>query len=259
MHVFDMYRALVMSTGEWLAAGALALVLAAAHFFAYRVSRLSTRTQDVLASVGGGAAIAYIFVHLMPELAVGGRDLTELDIAQFTPTPITEAGLFLTAMVGLVAFFVLDVRTEEGLASTRRSYRIHMLSFASISAIYAYTLPSTITTGWDYAILFTFVIGAHLLLADRALARAHPDQFAHETRWVGIAAVAIGFSASFLFPPANEYMLAIGTAFPGGVLLLTTFREELPSASRARVPWFLLGVSVMTVLLLIALAIGEHS
>jgi len=170
MHVFDMYRALVMSTGEWLAAGALALVLAAAHFFAYRVSRLSTKTQDVLASVGGGAAIAYIFVHLMPELAVGGRDLTELDIAQFTPTPITEAGLFLTAMVGLVAFFILDVRTEEGLASTRRSYRIHMLSFASISAIYAYTLPSTISTGWDYAILFTVVIGAHLLLADRALA-----------------------------------------------------------------------------------------
>ena len=122
---------LSLSTGEWLAAGALALVLAAAHFFAYRVSRLSTKTQDVLASVGGGAAIAYIFVHLMPELAVGGRDLTELDVAQYTPTPITEAGLFLTAMVGLVAFFVLDVRTEEGLASTRRSYRIHMLSFAS--------------------------------------------------------------------------------------------------------------------------------
>jgi len=244
------YRLFVMSTGEWLGAGALALVLAAAHFFAYRVSRLSTKTQDVLASVGGGGAIAYIFVHLMPELAVGGRELSELDIAQYTPTPITEAGLFLTAMVGLVAFFVLDVRTEEGLASTRRSYRIHMLSFASISAIYAYTLPSTISTGWDYAILFTVVIGAHLLLADRALARAHPDQFAHETRWVGIAAVAIGFSASYLFPPANEYMLAIGTAFLGGVLLLTTFREELPS---------LLGVSVMTVLLLIALAIGEHS
>lgn len=247
-----------MSTGEWLVAGVLACALACAHFFAYRVSRLPTKTQDVLASVGGGAAIAYIFVHLMPELAVGGRGLTELNITQFTPTPITEAGLFLTAMVGLITFFVLDVRTEEGRASTRTSYRIHMLSFASVSAIYAYTLPSLVTTGVDYAILFTIVLGAHLLLADRALARAHPDQFAHETRWVGIAAVAIGFLASYLLPPANEYILGVATAFLGGVLLLTTFREELPSASRARVPWFLLGVSVMTVLLLIALAIGEH-
>jgi zinc transporter ZupT len=248
-----------VSTQEWLVAGVLALALAGAHFFAYRVSKLPAKVQDVLASVGGGAAIAYIFVHLMPELAIGGRNLTELNIAQFTPTPITEAGLFLTAMVGLVTFFVLDIRTEEGRASTRTSYRIHMLSFASISAIYAYTLPSLVTTGLDYAILFTVVIGAHLLLADRALARAHPNQFAHETRWVGIAAVAIGFLASYLLPPANEYILAVATAFLGGVLLLTTFREELPSASRARVPWFLLGVSVMTVLLLIALAISDHA
>ena len=95
MRESDLYRSLVMSTGEWLAAGALALVLAAAHFFAYRVSRLSTKTQDVLASVGGGVAIAYIFVHLMPELAVGGRDLTELDVARYTPTPVSYTHLTL--------------------------------------------------------------------------------------------------------------------------------------------------------------------
>jgi len=186
----------------------------------------------------------------MPELAIGGRELSELDIATFTPTPITEAGLFLTAMVGMVTFFILDVRTEEGRASTKTNFRVHLVSFASISAIYAYTLPSLVTTGWDYAVLFTIVLGGHLLLADRALARAHPTQFAHETRWVGIAA--------YLLPPANEYILAIGTAFLGGVLLMTTFREELPTASRARIPWFLVGLLTMTVLLLIALAMGQH-
>lgn len=248
-----------MTGAEWAIAATLALALAASHFFAYRVSRMPDRTQDVLASVGGGAAIAYVFVHLMPELAIGGRELSELDITQFTPTPITEAGLFLTAMVGMVTFFVLDVRTEEGQASTKTSFRVHLVAFASISAIYAYTLPSLVTTGWDYAVLFTVVLAGHLLLADRALARAHPEQFAHETRWVGIAAVGVGFLASVVLPPANEYLLAIGTAFLGGVLLMTTFREELPSASRARIPWFLMGVLVMTGLLLLALVIGTEA
>lgn len=248
----------MMTEGEWLIAAVLAGSLAAAHFFAYRVSRLPDKTQDVLASVGGGAAIAYIFVHLMPELAIGGRELSELDITTFTPTPITEAGLFLTAMVGMVTFFILDVRTEEGRASTKTNFRVHLVSFASISAIYAYTLPSLVTTGWDYAVLFTVVLGGHLLLADRALARAHPTQFAHETRWVGMAAVGAGFLAAYLLPPANEYILAIGTAFLGGVLLMTTFREELPTASRARIPWFLLGLLTMSALLLIALAVGQH-
>lgn len=247
-----------MTEAQWLIAAALAAALAAAHFFAYRVAKLPGRTQDVLASVGGGAAIAYVFVHLMPELALGGRELSELDITAFTPTPITEAGLFVTAMVGMVAFFILDVRTEEGHASTRTSFRVHLLAFASISAIYAYTLPSLVTTGWDYAVLFTVVLGGHLLLADRVLARAHPEQFAHETRWVGIAAVAAGLLAAYLLPPANEYLLAIGTAFLGGVLLMTTFREELPAASRARIPWFLLGLITMSALLLIALAVGQH-
>ena len=62
-----------MTEVDWLIALALTIALAAAHFFAFRVSTLPSKTQDVLASVGGGAAIAYIFIHLMPELAVGGR------------------------------------------------------------------------------------------------------------------------------------------------------------------------------------------
>ena len=248
-----------MTEADWIIAFALASALAAAHFFAFRISTLPSKTQDVLASVGGGAAIAYVFIHLMPELAIGGRALSELEITQFAPTPITEAGLFLIAMIGMVTFFILDVRTEDGRLSTKISFRAHLASFASISAIYAYTLPSLVTTGWSYAVLFTVVLGAHLLLADRALARAHPTQFEHETRWIGMAAVGAGFVAAFLLPPANDYILAVGTAFLGGVLLMTTFREELPTASRTRIPWFLSGLSVMAGLLLIVLAVDKHS
>lgn len=247
-----------MTNEQWLISVVLVMALAAAHFFAYQVSRLSPKTQDVLASFGGGAAIAYVFVHLMPELAVGGRQLSELDIHAFTPTAVREAGLFLTAMVGMVALFVLEVRTEQGRFSTKASFRLHLLLFASVNALYAYTLPSLVTTGWDYALLFTLVLAAHLLLADRALARTHPSQFAHETRWVGMAALVLGLGCAYLFPPASEYVLAVGTAFLGGGLLMTTFREELPAASRARLPWFLLGLCVMAGLLLVVLVRGHH-
>lgn len=247
-----------MTDTQWLIALALVATLVATHFIAYRVSKLSSRTQEVLASVGGGTAVAYIFVHLMPELAVGGRALSELNIAEFTPTPITEAGLFLTAMVGMVTFFILDVRAEQGGFSTKASLQLHLLPFAAINVIYAYTLPSLVTTGSGYAVLFTFVLAAHLLLTDRALARAHPNHFAHETRWVGTAGLLVGLGLAYLLPPADEYLLAICTAFLGGVVLMTTFREELPAASRARIPWFLLGLSIMAGLLLALLVLGDH-
>jgi hypothetical protein len=104
----------------------------------------------------------------------------------------------------------------------------------------------------------TSVLFAHILLADRALARAHPLQFKHETRWFGIGAIVLGLAAAYFLPPASDIVLGIATAFLGGGLLMTTFREELPSASRARLPWFLLGTAVMTGLLLAALAISSR-
>ena len=246
-----------MSAASWGLAVALALALAAAHLLAARVGSLPDRTQTILASVGGGAAVAYVFVHLLPELASGGSELSDLPLAAYSPTAITEAGLFLTAMVGMVVFFTLDVRTEEVRSSTQASYRAHLVTFGSISLIYAYTMPSLVTTGWDYALLFTVVLGAHILLADRSLARAHPERFRHETRWFGVGAVAIGLGTAYLLPPVQDITLGVLTAFLGGGLLMTTFREELPAASRTRLPWFIGGVTVMAALLLSATVIGS--
>jgi hypothetical protein len=185
--------------------------------------------------MGGGVAVGYVFVHLMPELASGGKELSDADIVPFAPTPVAEAILFLVALVGLVLFFVLDVRADEGRLSTARAYRIHLVSFAVISGLYAYTMPSLVSTGWDYAVLLTSVLFAHILLA-----------------------IAVGLAAAYFLPPASDIVLGIATAFLGGGLLMTTFREELPSASRARLPSFLLGTAVMTGLLLVALAISSR-
>jgi len=246
-----------MTEGEWLIAGVLAAVLAAAHFFAVYVARWPDRTQAIIASLGGGAGVAYVFVHLLPELASGGRSLSALDIAQFTPTPIVEASLFLVAMVGLSLFYVLDVRTDEGKSSTKTGLRVHLVAFASISVIYGYTMPSLITTGWDYAVLLTIVLVAHVILADRTMARAHPDLFRHETRWVGLVGLAMGLAIAVILPPVNELSLAVVTAFLGGSLLMTTLRNELPAASTAKLPWFITGVTSMSLLLLVAVVVGQ--
>ncbi len=243
---------------DWLIAIALAASLAVAHLTASKVAAWPQKTQDSLASVGGGVAIAYVFVHLMPELATGGKELSDANVVPFAPTPVAEATLFLVALIGLVIYFALDVRSDEGRLSTKRAFRIHLVSFAVISGLYAYTMPSLVSTGWDYAVLLTSVVFAHTLLADRALARAHPHQFNYETRWVGIVAIVLGLAAAYFLPPASDVALAIATAFLGGSLLMTTFREELPAASRARLPWFLLGTAVMTGLLIFVLDISSR-
>ena len=73
---------------DWLIAVVLAAILAGAHLWASRIAGLPQRTQDTLASLGGGVAVGYVFVHLMPELASGGKELSEANIVQFAPTPV---------------------------------------------------------------------------------------------------------------------------------------------------------------------------
>lgn len=245
-----------MTAIEWVISAGLAMSLVAVHLIAPRVARLPGLAQERLASVGGGVAVAYVFVQLLPELADGGRSLTDLPIADYAPTPIVESGLFLIALVGMLVIYSLDVVADSGHGSSRWLYRGHMTAFALINVIYAYTMPSLLTTGIDYAVLFTVAIAAHTLLVDRTLARAHPDVFRHEDRWIGILGVIVGFALAAVFPPVDELTLAVTTALLGGGMLMTTFREELPVASKARLLWLIGGAAVMTALLLGAVALG---
>ena len=57
--------------------------------------------------------------------------------------------------------------------------------------------------------------------------------------------------------PISDLALAVATAFVGGGLLISVFREELPDAGRSRLGWFALGLLSMTGLLLLATA--QHS
>ena len=245
-----------LSIGEWVIAGVLVASLIVVHLIAPWVARLPSRTQDRLASIGGGAAVAYVFVHLLPELAEGGKALTDLPLTDYAPTPLVESGLFLLALVGMVILYSVEIVNDSGKASSRLKYNVHLVAFALINVLYAYTMPSLLTTGIDYAVLFTFVIAMHALLGDRILARTHPSHFNHQDRWVGIVGVLVGFALALFVTPLSDLALAIPTALLGGGLLMTTFREELPAASKARLPWFLMGAGVITGLLLIATAIS---
>ena len=62
-----------------------------------------------------------------------------------------------------------------------------------------------------------------------------------------------------IFHPVSELTLAVATAFVGGGLLISVFREELPDASRSSLIWFNLGLSTMTMFLLLATAQHAHS
>ena len=243
----------------WISSILCVLVIASAHWLASKVATRPDREQVRWASFGGGAGIAYVFVHLLPELASHGQALSEAPgMETFAPTPITEALLFLIALAGIMVTYSLDVLATHERQAGRVAGSLHTLNFAAISYLYAYSLPSLISTGLAYGVLFTIAISAHVLLADRTMAARHPTIFRTRTRWFGTAALVLGLMHAALLHPVADFHLAIATAFLGGGLLMAVFREDLPAINRTRLGWFVAGTVSMTSLLLLALTHSTH-
>jgi hypothetical protein len=66
-----------------------------------------------------------------------------------------------------------------------------------------------------------------------------------------------GLVLAYIAPPPNELFVAIPTAFLGGAILMTVFREELPNVNVTRLGWFTAGVTLFTGLLLWATYITQ--
>lgn len=251
-------------TGVWILAIVLASFLALTQIFAPAIlgSRLlnaTTSRQDAVASFSGGVAVAYVFVHMLPELADGELAFAGVTVPDAVPDLFVQSSLFLVALVGVVLFYAIDAKVEDGKNSTKTVYLIHLILMGILSFIFAYTNPTRIELGPDFAILFTIVMSLHFVLSDRALARMHPEHFRRTDRWVLTIFLLVGLAMSYFAPPPNELFVAIPTAFLGGAVLLTVFREELPNVSVARLGWFVTGAGIFSVLLLWASLVSNQN
>lgn len=252
------------SPGVWVLAIALAAFLALTQIFAPAIlgSRLLNATatrQNAVASFSGGVAVAYVFVHMLPELADGELAFQGVTVPDSVPDLFVQSSLFLVALIGVVIFYAVDAKVEDAKNSTKTVYLIHLILIGILSFIFAYTNPTRIELGPDFAVLFTIVMSLHFVLSDRALARMHPEHFRRTDRWVLTMFLVVGLVFSYFLPPPNELFVAIPTAFLGGAVLLTVFREELPSVSVARLGWFATGAGIFSVLLLWASLVSNQN
>ena len=239
----------------WCLVGLCVIAIGSCHWLVALISHRPDKEQARWASAGGGAGLAYVFVHLLPELASGGSTISDaIGMERYLPSAMTESLLFLVALVGVVIPYGLSVISRQSPQKSGWTGTARMATFGVVNYLYAYSLPSLFTTGISYGLLFTIAISAHVLLADRTMAQEHPMAFRRRLRWIGTAALVVGSLHAAALHPVSDLTLAVATAFVGGGLLMGVFREELPTAKRSHLGWFGLGLVGMTTLLLLATA-----
>ena len=254
---------------DQIAALLAALGLAAVHLFAPRLRSLTLVPRSRWLSAAGGVSVAYVFVHLLPELARGqaaieGEGQGEGGAAAPGPEPllgVLEDHVYLVALVGLAVFYGVEKHSlssrQRNMEQTGRdrttddAFLLSITSFAIYNAVIGYLLLRADMEQLTELILFTLALGVHFVINDFALSEHHRDAYHRVARWVIAAAVIVGWVAGMAIE-VSERVIALIVAFIAGGVVLNVLKEELPGERLAQFWPFAGGALAYTVLLQLA-------
>ena len=94
-----------------------AAVLAAVHIFGGKLRFLSPAPRSAWLSGFGGVSVAYVFVHLLPELAEGQEAVERRSEGEGPLLGFLEHHVYLVALAGLALFYAIE---QHSLRSRRR-------------------------------------------------------------------------------------------------------------------------------------------
>jgi hypothetical protein len=109
------------TTQSVVGALAIGLLLAGLHLAAPRIRKLPFIPETATGSFAGGLAVAYVFLHLLPEIAEGNEAIGEALADAVRPTPLLDLGIFLVALLGFTAFYGLERLADRSAAAAAAS------------------------------------------------------------------------------------------------------------------------------------------
>ena len=196
-------------------------------------------------SGAGGVAVAYVFLHILPELAshrATFADELEMDEAA------AEAIVYSLALTGLVTFYGLEraIKTHrkrvERAHPTAWAFWLHIGSFALYNVIIGYLLLHREDAGFRSLVIYGAAMALHFVTNDFGLRQDHQARYDRVARWVLAGAVLGGWALGSL-ADLSEIWIAFLFAFLAGGVVLNVLKEELPEERESRF-WPFIGAAV---------------
>ena len=218
-------------------------LLVIAHVMAPWIrSRLQGRAM-LVASLGGGMAVAYVFLHLLPELDEGHGLLGELIFA------VPLAGFLLQYLVRRQAD-----RMGSASASSSTSFSAKITNLSVYNWLILYGAPAGHAEVSLHSIPMFVAILLHLVHRDYTLGSEYPSRFDRIGRWLLVVASIAGYLTIVFLRRTNEELNMILVAVLAGSILYSVFSEEVPDDRKVRFRWFLLGVLAFSATVALSMA-----
>lgn len=223
------------------------LILAAVHPLSAVVSHRHVRQR--LISSCAGVALAYVFLHLLPELGQMQQELLE-HLGEDRPNVWFREHLYVLALIGLLGFQLVDTfsRRRESTETPTLADRGEIGFFSLYAALIGYLIMENAELDRPI-LLITVALGAHFFGTDLDLAERYRRLFVTRSCYVLAAATIVGMIVAMV-SQVNDAGIMIGYAVLAGGLLINTLRTELPEPAKVRNLYVLFGAAGYSALML---------
>ncbi len=221
-------------------------ILLVVHLFAGRLSFFNTSSRCKWLSMAGGVSVAYVFVHVLPELKEGQEVLKQSDYFNFIK--FFESHAYFIAMLGLMIFYGLEKLVKTSKYKSRDGskernlgiFYIHIFSFAIYNALIGYLLVHREDHSIQGLGFYVIAMGLHLIVNDIGLREHHEHIYDHIGRWILGFSLFMGWLVGINTEITEPAIVALFSFLAGGVIL-NVLKEELPAERDSRFWPFALG------------------
>lgn len=227
-----------------LVASLSAVGLAAVHLLVGEGVDSETGAGRSALSAAGGAAVAYVFVLLLPEIAH-----FVIEDPRVSEGSLTEEAIYGVALTGFVVFYGLEALVAQNTGEQSELPPVVFWGYISVFALYSgligYLLFHQEVPGVVNLLLYTVAMGLHFSITDYGMRRHLGTQYDRVGRWVLAGATLAG--ATVGLATVGQPLVVTGLfAFVSGGIVLNVIKEELPEAERGRFRSFFAGAVAYT-------------
>ena len=233
-----------------LISGAMALAFAAVHLFIPQLATFSRKPRNRFLSFAGGVAVAYVFLHILPELAAHGANFaTVLRLRE----GLAESSVYALALLGLAVFYGIEraasvSKTEseergEGRRIGMLVLGLHLAANAVINLLIGYLLLHREQAGVASLAFYFVAMALQFATADVGMRADHPQAYDRFGRWIIAGAVLAGWVLGLVLD-LDQAAIGMIFAFVAGGIVLIVLKEELPEERESRLLPFLIGATL---------------
>jgi len=216
------------------------------------------RHKRKLLSFGAGVTIAYVFVHLLPELEAARAVLARNEARM--ALPFSALRVYLGTLIGFMFFYALGqmvARTGKPAESEAADHEenrlrrsIHVGAFLPYVWLAAYLAVRSLEEGPTPITLYAVALGLHFLSLDFSFCREYGPWYKRSSRYAFALAPLAGWAVGILVG-FSQFFTAALLGFLAGGIILNAIAAELPKEKEGRILYFLFGGAFYTVLLII--------